>query len=121
LEVFAGVAEQYGIFAATYGIACVYFSQPHTQVVIVGSGDRADSLCAAAIAPFAINKTVVLLTENELTARNLPPALAATIASFQAPAEGNAVAVICSGFSCRPPVSDADQLSTVLHEQLMAA
>jgi hypothetical protein len=121
LEVLAGVAEQYGIFAATYGIACVYFSQPHTQVVIVGSGDRADSLCAAAIAPFAINKTVVLLTENELTARNLPPALAATITSFPAPAEGNALAVICSGFSCQPPVSDADQLSTVLHEHLMAA
>ena len=36
LEVLAGVAGQYGIFAATYGIAAVQFAQPHTQVVIFG-------------------------------------------------------------------------------------
>ena len=121
LEVFAGLAEQYGIFAATYGIACVYFSQPHTQVVIVGSGESADSLCTAAVSPFALNKTVLRLTENELAAQNLPPALAATISSFPAPAAGHAVAVVCSGLTCQPPVSDAAQLSTVLHDQLVAA
>ncbi len=33
MEVLAGVAGQYGIFAATYGIAAVHFSQAHTQVV----------------------------------------------------------------------------------------
>jgi hypothetical protein len=121
LQVFAGVAEQYGIFAATYGIACVHFSQPHTQVVIVGSGEAADALGAAAIAPFALNKVVLRVTENELTAQNLPPGLAATISSLPPPANGQAVAVICSGFSCRPPLSDATQLSTVLHNQLIAA
>src|SRR5712692_9670610 len=36
LEVFAGMAEQYGIFGATYGIAAVHFSKPHTQVMIIG-------------------------------------------------------------------------------------
>src|ERR1035438_3550638 len=33
LEVYAGVAGQHGIFAATYGLAVVHFIQPHTQVV----------------------------------------------------------------------------------------
>jgi hypothetical protein len=121
LDLFAGAAEQYGIFAATYGIACVHFSQPHTQVLIVGSGQSAESLGAAAIAPFALNKTVLRLTENEVATANLPPALAATFSSFPLPSEGQAVAVICSGFSCQPPLSDAAQLSAVLHDQLIAA
>ena len=121
LQVFAGAAEQYGIFAATYGIACVHFSQPHTQIVVVGSDDGAASLCAAAIAPFALNKTVVRLTSNETTPQNLPPALAATISSFPLPADGRAVALVCSGFTCQPPVSEAGQLSNVLHKQLAAA
>ncbi len=37
LEVYAGVAGQHGIFAATYGLAVVRFIQPHTQVVVVGN------------------------------------------------------------------------------------
>jgi len=36
LEVLAGLAGKFGIFAATYGIAAVYFSQSHTQVLIIG-------------------------------------------------------------------------------------
>jgi uncharacterized protein YyaL (SSP411 family) len=121
LQVFAAVAEQYGIFAATYGIASAHFSQPHTQVIVVGSGEAADSLCAAAVAPFALNKTVIRLTENELTPQNLPPALAATISSFSPPADGTAVALICSGFTCQAPVGDAAQLTTALRNQLIAA
>src|SRR5207302_4396674 len=59
MEVFAGVAEQYGIFGGTYGIAAVYFSQPHTQVVVVGEDEAAGKLEAAALKPFAFNKAVV--------------------------------------------------------------
>jgi uncharacterized protein YyaL (SSP411 family) len=121
LQLFAGVAEQYGIFAATYGIASVHFSRPHTQILIVGSGESAESLCKVALAPFTLNKTVVCLTENELTAQNLPPALSASISALVPPAGSQAVAVICSAFSCQPPVFDANQLSTVLHHQLVAA
>src|SRR5712692_2537060 len=46
IEVLAGVAGQYGIFAATYGIAAVHLSQPHTQVVIVGDDELANQLHA---------------------------------------------------------------------------
>jgi uncharacterized protein len=44
LDVFAGMAGQYGIFGATYGIAAAHFSEPHTQVVVVGNGAEASRL-----------------------------------------------------------------------------
>jgi len=44
IEVLAGMAGQYGLFAATYGIAAVHFAQPHVQVVVVGNGDLAERL-----------------------------------------------------------------------------
>ena len=59
LQVPAGVAGQYGLFAATYGIAAVHFSQPHTQVVVVGTGEPADQLLASAAASFDLNKAVL--------------------------------------------------------------
>src|SRR5207248_2280852 len=37
LEVLASLAGQYGLFAATYGLAAVQFAIPHVQVVIIGS------------------------------------------------------------------------------------
>ncbi len=40
LETFAGVAEQFGIFAATYGIAVVHLLESPLQVVVIaGEGD----------------------------------------------------------------------------------
>ena len=44
LEVFAGVAEQFGIYAGTYGIAATWLSRPHTQVVVVGEDEQAEAL-----------------------------------------------------------------------------
>ncbi len=43
-KLLGGVADKYGIFAATYGIAAVHFSQPHMQVVVIGDDDLADQL-----------------------------------------------------------------------------
>ena len=40
LELPAGLAGKFGIFAATYGIAAVHLSYPHTQVVIIGEDAR---------------------------------------------------------------------------------
>lgn len=121
LELLAGAAEQYGIFAATFGIAAVHFSQPATQVVIIGDGDSAVSLCAAALGPFALSKSVIHFVENEIAPQNLPPALAVTLPNIPARESGKTVAVICSGFSCQPPVHDTRQLADVLRQQLLAA
>jgi uncharacterized protein YyaL (SSP411 family) len=111
------VAERYRIFAGTYGIAAVHFFEPHTQVVIIGSDEKADQLCRIATAQFALNQAVIKLTENEVAAQNLPSALAETIPNLPALRDRKTVGVVCSGFACQPPVTDPDQLSRLLREQ----
>jgi uncharacterized protein YyaL (SSP411 family) len=117
MEVFAGSAEQFGIFGATYGIAAVHFSQPHTQIVVIGSGAEADTLWSAANAGFAFNKTVLRLAANEVVAQNLPPSLGETIPNVPGVQTGNAKAVVCSNFTCQPPVSEPEQLTQLLRER----
>src|SRR6202040_3842676 len=39
LEAFAGIAPQYGMFAATYGLAAILFARHPLQVVITGRAD----------------------------------------------------------------------------------
>jgi hypothetical protein len=111
LEVLSSMAGQYGIFAATYGIAAVHFSEPDTQVVVVGEGDRASPLYAAAVNRFVFRKTVLRLAPDQAVRESLPPALAETIPQLPAIKEKKAVAVICSGFSCQPPITNAEELA----------
>ena len=120
MEVFAGVAGQYGMFGATYGIAGVHFSQPHTQVVVMGEGEDADRLLRAANAVFALNKTSLELAPNKAVAQNVPPALAETIAAFAGTARNHAIALVCSGFTCQPPISDPERLTKTLRESSTA-
>jgi uncharacterized protein YyaL (SSP411 family) len=114
LEAFAGIAAHYGLFAATYGIALEMYLRPHTQVVIAGSGEVADRLRTAALAHFSLNKSVLHLPQGEVVPQMLPPALAETIPNLPAVKEGKTVAVVCRGFACQPPVSDADELASLL-------
>jgi uncharacterized protein YyaL (SSP411 family) len=121
LETFAGVAEQFGIFAATYGIAIVHLLESPVQVVVIAESaadDAAAELSAAATAAFAFNKTVLRLTENQAIAANLPPALASTIPSLPELKSGKAFAVLCSGFSCQPPIKDAEELRRAIGSTL---
>jgi uncharacterized protein YyaL (SSP411 family) len=118
LEVFAAMAPQYGMFAATYGIAAVLLSEPHTQVVIVGEDASAEELRKAAVGPFAFNKSVIKLPTNEAVAQYLPPVLASTVPQLPAIKEKKTVAIICSGTSCQPPTSDPAELSRELKRVL---
>ena len=115
IEIIAGMAAQYGLFAATYGIAAVHMAHPHTQIVIVGNDELADRLYHVAVAPYSANKAVLKLAPNEAVPQNLPAALAGTIPQLPAPKEGKTVAIICSGFACQPPVDDPDELARSLH------
>ena len=54
LELPAGLAGKFGIFAATYGIAAVHLSHPYTQVVILGEDDSAEQFRAVAAGFFRI-------------------------------------------------------------------
>jgi hypothetical protein len=111
MEVLAGLAGQYGIFAATYGIAAIHVSQAHTQVVIIGEDKLADQLYSSAARIPALNQAVLKLVSSKVVPQYLPPALAKTIPVLPAIKEGRTVAVICSDFSCRPPISDVEELN----------
>jgi uncharacterized protein len=117
LETFAGVAEQFGIFAATYGIAVVHFLTSPIQVVIIGeeaSDEAADELEAVANGPFALNKSALRISASQVVAQNLPPVLAETIPQLPQLKSGQVFAVICSGNACQPPTSDAKALQKAL-------
>src|ERR1700730_10313002 len=114
LELLAGVAGKFGIFAATYGIAAVHLSRPHTQIVVIGEDDLAEQLFAVATSVFGLHKSVLKLAANEAVPQNLPPGLAETIPHLPVIREGKSAAVVCSGFSCQPPISDPEQFRRIL-------
>jgi uncharacterized protein len=126
LEVFAGVAGQFGIFAATYGIAVLHFLENPVQVVIISKDDTKDemrdhteALLVAANTTFSFGKGVIKLSANKAVAENLPPALAATIPHLSELKSsdqkcGQSFAVLCQGFSCQPPVKDPLELLRAL-------
>ncbi len=112
LESFAGVVEQFGLYAGMYGLALLRFLLPPTQVVVVGSGQRARELAAMAVARYAVNKSVVRLRPEQATAENLPPALAETLPNLPESADG--IALVCQGMSCQPPTSEPETLLEAL-------
>jgi uncharacterized protein YyaL (SSP411 family) len=114
LEIFAGMAGQYGIFGATYGIAAQHFSEPHTQVVVVGSGAEAGELERIALQPFRFGKSVVKLEAGEAVPEKLPPALATTVPNLPGIQKSAATAVVCSDFTCQPPVHEEAALRQLL-------
>ena len=121
LETFAGVVEQFGIFAATYGIAVVQFLESPAQVVVIradGDDQAAEDLYSAAVASFAFIKSTLRLNANQAVAENLPPALAATIPNLPQLSSKNSFAVLCSGSACQPPVTDAGHLRRTLEVAL---
>jgi uncharacterized protein YyaL (SSP411 family) len=121
LEVYAGIAGQHGIFAATYGLAVARLFQPHTQIVIVGSDEKATQLYRAAVKPLALSTAVLRLDADKAVAQNLPPALAETIPNLPALGEGKSFAVVCSGFACQPPIFDPQELTRALEPKVRPA
>jgi len=118
LEIFAGAAEQFGIYAGTYGLAVSWLTKPYTQIVVVGEDERAEALLLAASVPYAVNLSVLHLTDSEAVAQNLPPALAETIPNLLALKERKSFAVVCSHFACQPPIEDVEELNDVLGKSL---
>jgi len=116
----AGIAGQYGLFAATYGMAGVFLSEPHVSVVVIGDGEPAEPLYHEAVRPFSANKAVLKLDFDKAVPQNLPPALAETLPQLPAVHEMRTAAVVCSDFSCQPPVSDPQQLANTLQQMLAA-
>ena len=112
LEAFAGVAPQYGLFAATYGLAATLFARHPIQVVITGPADdpEAQALENAAHRVFRFGKSVLRVTPGTQLAA-LAGALKETLPHLPA---DKALAVVCSGQTCLPPTSDPAQLTAYL-------
>ena len=77
LETFGGIVEHFGLYAATYGIALQRMLQRPIQVCVIGEDADARRLEAVALARFAINKSVLRLSRDQLS--SLPSALAETL------------------------------------------
>ena len=111
---FAGIVEHFGLHAGSYGLALVRFLLDPVQIVVVGEGEEADRLEAAAVSTFAVNKTVVRLSPSQLGAATLPEALAETLLQVPVPADTHAWALVCLGRTCLPPITNPAALAQAL-------
>jgi len=121
LELLSGAAGQYGLFAATYGIAATYFATPHAQIVVIGEDETASQLYSEAMAASLFGRPVLQLKFSQAVAPNLPPTLAKTIPQLPTVKQGKSLAVVCSGSTCKPPVHNREQLKQILGVKNSAA
>jgi len=112
LEAFAGIAPQYGLFAATYGLAATLFAHRPIQVVITGAaGDpAATALEDSANRVYRFGKSVLRVTPGTQL-EHLPLALRETLPHLPA---NKPLALVCSGNTCLPPTDDAAHLIAIL-------
>jgi uncharacterized protein YyaL (SSP411 family) len=111
LQLLSAVAGQYGVFAATYGIALTHLLSPQTHIVIVGEDELAAELLdqSTSVAPFGTS--ILRLNFNQAVSENLPPALAQTIPALPFLKESRSAAVVCCGGSCKPPAYKVEDLA----------
>jgi uncharacterized protein len=113
LETFAGVVSQFGLYAGAYGLALERLLLPPVQVVVIGEDAAADELEAAALVGYAVNMSVLHLTQAQATGP-LPPLLAETLPLLPNLKKNEGFAVVCKGTACLPPVTTAGELVALL-------
>jgi uncharacterized protein YyaL (SSP411 family) len=119
LEAFAGIAPQYGMFVATYGLAATLFARHPLQVVITGRADDPAALALeeAAHRVYRFGKSVFRVTP-ETQKLQLAGALKETLPHLPA---DKALAVVCAGQICLPPTSEPGQLVAMLEDGVAGA
>jgi len=119
LEAFAGIAPQYGLFAATYGLAAMLFAHHPIQVVVTGPANdpTAQALEAAGHRVYRFGKSV-LRVSPQTPQLHLAGSLKETLPHLPA---DKALAVVCSGQTCFPPTSDPEQLVALLENGIAGA
>jgi uncharacterized protein YyaL (SSP411 family) len=113
LEAFVGLVPQYGLFAATYGLAVLLHSRHSMQVVVMGAaGDpQAVALEKAANEVYRFGKSVLRATPQTLASTSLAPALRETLPHLDA---SKAQALVCVETTCYPPVTEPERLNELL-------
>ena len=82
---------------------------------MIGEDEAADELEAAATVGYAVNKSVLRLTRQQV-AEPLPPLLAETLPLLPDLQAGHSFAMLCRGTACLPPTADPEQLLALLAE-----
>jgi uncharacterized protein len=121
LEAFVGLIPQYGLFAATYGLAALLHSRHPIQVVVLGSaGDvNAAELENAANEIYRFGKAVLRVTPERLASASLAPALSETLQHLPAESGLDAAkpqALVCIETTCHPPLTSPEKLKALLAE-----
>lgn len=113
LEAFAALAPQFGLYAATYGLAALLHSRHTSQVVVTGAtgNAKAAALEAAANSVYRFGKAVLRVIPETVVVDALAYALKETIPHLDASA---ARAFVCVGNSCFPPVNEPAKLLEML-------
>ncbi|MGB2615817.1 MAG: thioredoxin domain-containing protein [Candidatus Acidiferrales bacterium] len=113
LEAFVRLVPQYGLFAATYGLAALLHARHPLQVVVLGvTGDaKAAELERAANEFYRFGKAVLRVTPETLAAASLAPALRETLPHLDA---AKPQALVCVETTCHPPVFDPAKLEALL-------
>jgi uncharacterized protein YyaL (SSP411 family) len=114
LASFAGVVDQLGLYASSYGLAVERLLLDPVQVVVVGSGPAAARLEALAVARFAVNKTVMRIAPHRLQPGGVPEALAEMLLAARPPLGARVWALVCQGRTCLPPITSSEMLLEAL-------
>ena len=109
LSTFAGSAAQYGMFAASFGVALAFHVEHPAQAVIVGSRSdpRAAALWRAALAAFRPGKIVLWIDPSSVERQHVPEPVRPIVQAT--PPASLPQAFICAGTTCAPPTNDPEQ------------
>ena len=115
LGAFVGLIPQYGLFAATYGLAALLHQRHPMQVVVMGARNdpKATELEKAANEVYRFGKAILRVTPEQLAAASLAPALRETLPHLDA---AKPQALVCIETTCHPPVTDPAKLKALLTE-----
>jgi uncharacterized protein len=113
LEAFVGLVPQYGLFAATYGLAALLHARHPLQVVITGAANdpRAAELEKAAHEIYRFGKAVLRVTPEQIASASLAPALRETLPHLDASIPQ---ALVCVETTCHAPITEPAKLSALL-------
>jgi hypothetical protein len=114
LNLFAPKAGDYGLFAATYGLALAHYLREPVEVVVVGdSADpRTRGLLRAAYQAPRAGKSVHYFEPQAVKEDSLPKGLVSTLPNL--PFDGEPVALVCKGTTCKPPAKTPEALAELI-------
>ena len=114
LDLFAPQAGEYGLFAASYALAVASHLRSPMEIVVVGprEDERTTRLLKAAYQPARAGKRVLWFDPATAKGEDLPAGLAATLPHL--PGDGQPLALVCEGATCRAPVETPEALTAML-------